>query len=97
MESDSESKLSTDEVIEKAFDYFDRYVVRNKGQSGINHVLLEGLKPEDDDWLVAIGFDAGRFQESTATLSFGERTTQPIREIRRFLISGRDGSLKRIS
>lgn len=95
MESDTENKLTADEVISKAFEYFEQYI--NKRQTGIRHILLEGLEPEGDEWTVSIGFDAGRFKESTATLSFGERTKEPIREVRHLHISGRDGSLKRIT
>lgn len=89
------SALSADDAIKKAFEYFDQHFAR--GDKKPNHVLLEGLEPEADGWVVSIGFDEGRFRETSSTLAFGERTKEPLREIRRFHLSGCEGKLERIS
>ena len=89
------TELDTDAAVQHAFDYFDKYVAR--GESRFNHVLLEGLEPKDDEWIVSIGFDQGRYKETASGgLPFSERSKDPIREIRRFHISAADGALKRI-
>ncbi|WP_147320313.1 hypothetical protein [Rhodobacteraceae bacterium W635] len=91
----AERNLSVEDVIERAFTYFEQYVARDK--TNFNHVLLEAFEADGDDWIVTIGFDEGRFKERSSTLNFGESITEPIREIRHIHVSGKDGSLKRIS
>ena len=89
-------ELDADTVVERAFAYFDKYVAR--GDSNFSHVLLEGLEPTDDEWIVSIGFDQGRYQESSSIgPPFGERRKDPIREFRHFHISASDGALRRIT
>lgn len=89
-----EKEIDADQAIESAFDFFQRYVARGKHKA---HVLLEGLEHDGSDWCVSIGFDDGRFNEKSSTLSFGERTREPVREIRHIYISATDGSLTRIT
>lgn len=84
---------TADAIVDFAFDYFDQRVARGEGH--LSHVLLEGLKPNDDEWIVSIGFDQGRYKEiASSGLPFGERRKEPIREIRHFHISARDGALR---
>ena len=89
-------ELDVDAIIERAFDYFEKYVARGEGR--VNHVLLEGLEPKDGEWIVLIGFDDGRYKETSSSgLPFGESRKDPIREIRHFHISASDGALRKIS
>ncbi|WP_397543262.1 hypothetical protein [Roseovarius salis] len=89
-------ELDADAAVKHAFDYFDKFVAR--GDARFSHVLLEGLEPKDDEWIVSIGFDQGRYKETASSgLPFGESSKDPIREIRRFHISARDGALRRIA
>lgn len=88
-------EMDADTIIERAFDYFDKYMAR--GDSNFSHVLLESLEPTDDEWIVSIGFDQGRYKESSSGAPFGGSTKDPIREIRHFHISASDGALKRIT
>jgi len=89
------AELDTDAAVKQAFDYFDKYVAR--GENRFSHVLLEGLEPNEDEWIVSIGFDQGRYKETASGgLPFSERSKDPIREIRHFHISAKDGALRRI-
>jgi len=89
--------LSADEAIEKAFEYFEKYVER--GQR-LSHVLLEELEyiGEGDGWRVVVGFDIGRTKKTNASaVLFGEEKNEPIREFRSFIISEIDGSLIKLT
>jgi hypothetical protein len=99
--STKKEKLEVDKIVEKAFEYFDRFVVRDNRLDG---VLLEELEPQDDGWVVAIGFN-GKRQESSepasvgamAALSgFGSKTTTTVREVRHIYL-GSDGGFQKIA
>ena len=62
-------ELDVEAIVEKAFGYFYKFVDRgNKLES----VLLEELEPNEDGWIVAIGFN-GKRKESTEPSSAGPR------------------------
>lgn len=97
---EEQQKLSIDEIVEKAFDIFDRFVNRSNELEG---VLLEGLEPQDDGWIVSIGFN-GKRQESSepssvgslAALSgFGNKTTKTVREVRHIYL-GNEGEFQKM-
>ena len=93
-----ESKsLSADEAIEKAFEYFEKYVERG---TQLSHVLLEELEylGEGDGWRVVVGFDIGRTKKTNSSpVLFGEEKKEPIREFRSFYVSELDGSLIKLT
>jgi len=94
-------ELDVEAIVEKAFEYFNKFVDRgNKLES----VLLEGLEPYEDGWIVAIGFD-GKRKESTepssagvvAALSgFGSKTTTTVREVRHLYLDS-EGKFRKIA
>lgn len=99
--SEEQQKLDVDAIVEKAFEIFDRFVNRGNQLDG---VLLEGLEPEGDGWIVSIGF-YGKRQESSepasagamaALAGFGSKTTKTVREVRHIYL-GEEGNFKRIS
>lgn len=99
--SSDEEKLEVDEIVAKAFEYFDRFVDRGNKLDG---VLLEELEPQENGWVVSIGFN-GKRQESSepasigamAALSgFGSKTTTTVREVRHIYL-GNDGSFQKIA
>ena len=88
-----EKRLDADQAIEKAFNYFEKFF----SKTPVTAVLLEGLEYEDvgDRWRVVIGFDLrGRNTETRDTTLFSKTTIVPLREMRTFYISARDGSMK---
>jgi len=91
----AKSELTAKQAIRAAFDLFKEFF---DGQHP-SRVLLEGLEYLDsnDEWLVTIGFDAGREKETSSTLGFGARTREPIRETRQFVLRAKDGSLVRMN
>lgn len=99
--SSDEDKLEVDTIVDKAFEYFDRFVVR--GQK-LDSVLLEELAQKDDGWIVTIGFDGTRKESSEpayagalAGLSgLGSKKTTTVREIRHIHL-GNDGRFQRIT
>lgn len=97
---DEQKNLDVEEIIEKAFDFFERFVNRSQRLDGI---LLEGLEPQDDGWIVSIGFN-GKRQESTepasigsmaALTGFGNKTTKTVKEIRHIYLDHK-GAFKRM-
>lgn len=90
-----QSELNAKQAIKTAFDLFNDFF---EGERRSN-VLLESLEylESDRQWLVTIGFDAGRQKETSSTLGFGERTREPIRETRQFVLWAKDGSLVRMN
>lgn len=98
--SQKQQKLDIDTIVEKAFDFFERFVNRSHK---LEDVLLEGLEPQEDGWIVSIGFN-GKRQESSepasvgaiAALSgFGSKTTKTVREVRHIHLDN-DGNFKRM-
>lgn len=93
-------RLSAREAIDAAFKVFREFFTGTR----TSHVLLEGLEflESDDQWSVTIGFDTGRSKEKREGLAAvmpglgGSNTSEPIREIREFLISAKDGSFIRM-
>ena len=97
---DEQKNLTVEEIIERAFDFFERFVNRSQQLDGI---LLEGLEPQDDGWIVSIGFN-GKRQESTepasigsmaALTGFGNKTTKTVKEIRHIHLDHK-GAFKRM-
>lgn len=95
----SETKfLSAEAAIDKAFEYFNKYVRPDRKA----YVLLEGLELSADEreWRVTIGFDIGRQREvSPATLSFLnlEKAREPIRQFSTIHIDASDGSFIKLA
>ena len=89
-----QSSLSAKQAIKFAFDLFNEFFDGARR----SNVLLEGLEylADDHQWLVTIGFDAGREKETSSTLGFGQRIREPIRETRQFFLWAKDGSLVRM-
>lgn len=98
---EEQQELDIEAIVEKAFEYFEKFVARGKQ---LDNVLLEELEPQDDGWMVAIGFNGKRQETSEpasagamATLSgFGSRTTTTVRELRRVYLNN-DGSFQKIT
>lgn len=96
-----EQKLDVDTIVEKAFEYFDRFVDRKNQLDG---VLLEELEPQDDGWVVTIGFDGWRHETTEPTAGvgmaalagFASKTTKTVREVRRIHLDN-EGRFLRIS
>ena len=95
--SEVTDKVSADQAIELAFEYFERYVSR--GQT-FSQVLLEELEPSSTGgWIVAIGFSGGRFKETTKGSQvslFAEKLKEELRDVRHFYISS-DGSFEKMN
>lgn len=99
--STRKEKLEVDEIVDKAFEYFDRFVVRG---SRLDDVLLEELEPLDDGWVVSIGFNGKRRELSepasvgamAALSGFGNKTTTTVREVRHIYL-GHDGGFQKIA
>lgn len=98
---EKQQKLDVDAIVEKAFEYFDRFVDRG---NRLNGVLLEELEPQDDGWIVSIGFN-GKRQESSepanvgamaALAGFGSKTTKTVREVRSIYLDN-EGNFQKIS
>ncbi len=97
---EEQQKLSVEEIVEKAFSYFETFVDRDNRLDG---VLLEGLEPEGDGWIVSIGFNGKRQETSEpanlgamASLSgFGKKTTKTVREVRHIYLDN-EGIFQRI-
>ncbi len=88
-------EMTAKEAIDGAFSYFREFF--DSPYRG--NVLLEGIEYLDQEhqWLVTIGFDAGRSKETQSPFGFGDKTKEPIRELRAFVISANDGSLVRMT
>lgn len=84
---EEQQKMDIEAIIEKAFEYFNNFVDRKNQLDG---VLLEELEPQDDGWIVTIGFNGKRQESSepasTGTMAyltgFGSKTTTTVRELR---------------
>lgn len=89
------AQLTAKQAIEEGFKLFKEFFDGTQKSK----VLLEGVEYLDADsqWLVTIGFDVGRAKETSSTLGFGQRVTEPIRETRQFYIWAKDGSLVRMN
>ena len=89
------TQLTAKQAIEEGFKLFKEFF----DGTPKSKVLLEGVEflDSDNQWLVTIGFDAGRAKETSNTLGFGQRVTEPIRETRQFFIWAKDGSLVRMN
>lgn len=93
--------LDAEAIVEKAFEYFDKFVIRN---SKLDGVFLEGLEPDDDGWVVSIGFDGKRYETSEpATVNalaglsgFGQKKTVTVREVRHIYLD-HSGNFKRLN
>lgn len=53
--------LDAEAIVEKAFEYFEKFVRRNNKLDG---VFLEGLSPNEEGWVVSIGFNGKRHETS---------------------------------
>ena len=86
--------LSAETAIEKAFEYFNKFV-RPDHKS---FVLLEGLELTGGEWQVTIGFDMGRQKEVAPTVPsfFSEKAREPIRHFSVIYIDAHDGSFRRL-
>jgi hypothetical protein len=92
-----QDRLSAKSAVNAAFVYFKDLF----SDARTFHVLLEGLEYLDvaDQWRVVIGFDTGRKKEagnSFVSAGLGERTTEPIREMRAIFVDAREGSFVRM-
>ncbi len=89
--------LPPKEAVRKAFEHFYELL----GRDGKNHVLLEGLELSRDnqEWLVQIGFDAGRRKvtSSSGLATFGPTGEEPIREFRTVHVRAWNGEFVRLS
>lgn len=98
MMSDETQELDVDSLIHKAFEYFERYVERD---NQLASVLLEALEPQDDGWIISIGFNGERQEFSepaggfSAIAGLGSKTTKTVREVRHIQLD-RFGNLKKI-
>lgn len=90
--SEDQGKMTIDDIVEAAFNLFNRLVDRGKKLDG---VLLEGLEPDGNGWIVSIGFNGVRKETSepastgalAALSGFGSRTTTTVREVRHIHLS----------
>jgi hypothetical protein len=91
----AKSELDAKGAIQTAFALFKEFFDGTQKKN----VLLESIEylREDHQWLVTIGFDVGREKETSSTLGFGQRTREPIRETRQFVLWAKDGSLVRMN
>jgi hypothetical protein len=87
----AESEVDAEKAVERAFEFFDRFVARG---STLESVLLEELEPTDNGWIVSIGFNGKREETSepvTASAfgalgNLGTRTTRVVREVRHIFL-----------
>ncbi|KPP88509.1 MAG: hypothetical protein HLUCCO07_16485 [Rhodobacteraceae bacterium HLUCCO07] len=99
--AEEQQTLTAEAIVDKAFDYFEKLVSRGKQLDG---VLLEGLEPEDDGWIVSIGFNGRRYETSEPTSpsamaalsGFGSKTTKTVREVRHFHLD-KQGNFQRLT
>jgi hypothetical protein len=91
---EEQQKMDVEAIVEKAFEYFDVFVKRKNQLDGI---LLEELEPQDDGWIVAIGFN-GKRQESSepstvgamsVLAGYGNKTTTTVREVRHIYLDNK--------
>lgn len=73
-------------AIQRAFEFFESFM----GRENLSNPLLEGVKFDDPNWLVKIGYDVGETRQSLG--AFGGERINPRRMVRTFVI-GPDGSL----
>ncbi|MBT6097982.1 MAG: hypothetical protein HOH05_06360, partial [Marinovum sp.] len=52
--SEEQKTLDVEAIVDQAFEYFDKLM---KKSGNLHGVLLEGLEPKDNGWIVSIGFD----------------------------------------
>lgn len=98
---EEQQKLDIEAIVEKAFEYFDRFVDRG---NKLNGILLEELEPQDDGWVVAIGFNGERQESSqpatvgamAALAGFGSKTTTTVREVRHVYLDN-EGNFQKIA
>ena len=96
----AQAGLKAKDAIDAGFKVFREFFVGTR----TSHVLLEGLEyyETDDTWSVIIGFDVGRSKEKREGMSAimpgfgGSNTSEPMREVREFIVSGKDGSFVRM-
>ncbi|XAT61112.1 hypothetical protein GN278_10385 [Rhodobacteraceae bacterium Araon29] len=85
--SEEQKTLDVEAIVDRAFEYFDKLM---KKSGNLHGVLLEGLEPKDNGWIVSIGFDGGveeTSQESgnfakSILGNFNEKTTKTTKTIR---------------
>jgi hypothetical protein len=98
---EEQQKLDVEAIVEKAFEYFDTFVNRNNKLDGI---LLEELEPQDEGWMVAIGFNGERLQSSEPAnvgtmyvlAGLSNKTTTTVREVRHIYLDNK-GIFKKIA
>lgn len=99
-----DTTIRVDDAIRIAFEHFDKFL-----PGATKNVLLEGVEidEETDDWLITIGFDAGRERVlrdgsvlgspmvASVARTSGE-TVEPVRELREFRLDPVAGALKKM-
>lgn len=96
----AQNGLKAKDAIDAGFRVFREFFAGTR----TSHVLLEGLEyfESDDTWSVIIGFDVGRSKEKREGMAAympglgGSNTSEPLREARQFIVSGKDGSFVRM-
>lgn len=97
--TEKQQKLTAEEIVEKAFSFFETFVARS---NQLEDVLLEELEPEGNGWIVSIGFNGTR-QKTTepanlgamAALSgYGSKTITIVREVRRIYLDDEGNLIK---
>jgi hypothetical protein len=91
---EEQQNLDIEAIVEKAFEYFDAFVKRKNQLDGI---LLEELEPQDDGWIVAIGFNGKRLESSEPSTvgamsvfaGLGNKTTTTVREVRHIYLDNK--------
>lgn len=99
--SEKQQRLDVEAIVKKAFEYFYKFVDRNKRLDG---VLLEDLEPQGDGWIVGIGFNGKRKESSQpaaagafgALAGFGSSTTTTVREVRHIYLDN-EGNFQKIA
>lgn len=94
MMEDHPQFLTPKQAISAAFALFEEFFPKGAA----DHLLLEELEFDEKNgqWRVVIGFDTGRRKEGSAMFNSWDRTSEPIREFRTFIIRADDGSLVRM-
>lgn len=97
---EQEADLTAEMAVETGFEYFEKFVARG---NKLQDVLLEGLEPIDDGWIVSIGFNGTRDQVTEPAVSgvtalgvFGKKTTTVVREIRHIYLD-KYGNFKKLN
>ena len=88
MDATSGKVENAPDAIRRAFEFFDEFFQRNS----YSNALLEGVRYEDGQWIISIGFDLGSGSTVGGFAGLGERV-EHRRVVRKFAINENDGAL----